>query len=392
MNETEIRRRAAEVARILEEETEAGRIPGAIFGVWRDGAEELCVLRGMGDLAKGRKLTRNSLFRIYSMTKPVTAAAAAMLMEEGRLKAEDPVSRYLPEYEHLRVIAPDGSLKPCRTVMTVRHLLTMTSGLVYPDTDAAGSCMQRCFDTFEADNLAGHGPSTRELARLIAGQPLAFEPGSSWRYGLSADVLGAVIEVVSGMKFSDFLRERFFDPLGMTDTGFHVPPEKAERLTELYKYEAGALVPDQKRHLALTPGLRPPTFESGGAGLFTTLNDYARFGLMLAGGGQYNGIRFLSESTVDRFRQGLIGREEYPSLNWDSLTGYRYGFLMRACRSPEEALFPGTPGEFGWDGWTGPSLSVDPADRRLILLFLQVGGFDVTPLIRRLKPLVMSRP
>ncbi len=391
MNQTGIPERVEKISEILEDEIAAGRIPGALFSVWRDGEEELCVIRGWGDLAAKKKLTRNSLFRIYSMTKPVTAAAVAMLMEEGKLRPEDPVSRYLPEYGNLHVITPEG-LRPSQTVMTIRHLLTMTSGLVYPDQDPAGKYMQQCFDSFEADNLAGRGPSTRELARLVSQQPLAFEPGSGWRYGLSADVLGAVVEVISGMKFSDFLRERLFDPLDMRDTAFFVPPEKRDRLTELYKSENGHLIPDPKRHLGLTPGFEPPTFESGGAGLYTTPDDYMKFGLMLAAGGQYNGIRFLSPSTIETFRHGLIGRQEYPSLNWDSLLGYRYGFLMRTCQDPEAAIFPGTAGEFGWDGWTGPSLSVDPADRRLILLFLQVGGFDVTPLIRKLKPVVLSRP
>lgn len=366
---------------LIRQEIDRGRMPGGIFGLWKDGQEVFTVMEGCADLASGAPLKRDSLFRIYSMTKPVTAVAAMILMEEGRLGMDDPVAIYLPEYEHLTCLNERGDVVPCRTPMTIRHLLSMTSGLVYPGDDPAGLYMQRCFDAFAPDNMAGHGPSTREVARLIARQPLAFEPGSDWRYGLSADVMGAIIEVVSGKPLSVFMQERIFAPLGMPDTGFWVPESKAHRLTTLYRSIDGQLQVDETRHLGLTRCLQPPTFESGGAGLIATLDDYARFANALACGGQ--GI--VSARTIRLFQEGLIGDEYATWRGIDKCHGYRYGCFMRTFRDAVQAGAPGTVGEFGWDGWTGPYVSMDPANRTVMLFMMQVGGFNDWELTLRMR-------
>lgn len=368
---------------LLRREIDRGRIPGGLFGLWKDGQEVFSAMEGCADLTSGAPLTRDSLFRIYSMTKPITAVAAMILMEEGRLMLDDPVATYLPEYAHLTCLNDRGDVVPCPTPMTIRHLLSMTSGLVYPGEDPAGRFMQRCFDSFAPANMAGHGPSTREVARLIAQQPLAFEPGSDWRYGLSADVMGAIIEVIAGQKLSTFMQERIFTPLGMQDTGFFVPESKAHRLTTLYRHMDGHLQPDETRHLGLTLCLQPPTFESGGAGLISTLDDYARFANALTCGGQ----GLVSEKTIRLFQAGMIG-DEYPTWRGiDKCRGYRYGCFMRTFRDAGQAGAPGTPGEFGWDGWTGPYVSMDPENRTVMLFMMQVGGFndwDLTLEMRRI--------
>ncbi|MBQ8655281.1 MAG: beta-lactamase family protein [Clostridia bacterium] len=361
----------AQMRALIRREMDKGRMPGGIFALWKDGREVFCAQEGYADLMQRRPLERDSLFRIYSITKPVTAVAAAILMQEGRLRLDDRVADYLPEYADMTYLAPDGEVRPCRREMTVRHLLSMTSGLVYPDPDPAGMHMQRCFDGFAEANLAGRGPSTREVARLIAAQPLAFEPGTDWRYGLSADVLGAVVEVITGMTLRYWMQERIFMPLGMEDTDFYVPQHKQHRLTTLYRHMDGRLQADDTRHLGLTMGLQPPTFESGGAGLYTTLDDYARFGNMLACGG--GGI--ISEATLKLFREGMVGSEFSPALQTDQYRGYRYGCFMRTFRDAQAAGAPGTAGEFGWDGWTGPYVSVDSVNRTLMLFMMQVGGF-----------------
>ena len=374
---------------LLRREIDRENMPGGLFALYRDGQEVFSVVEGMADLENDIPLRRDSLFRVYSMTKPVTSVAAMMLVEEGKLRLTDHVSDYLPEFRHMNRLDPSGKLVPCERQITVWNLFTMTSGLVYPDPDPTGSYMQRCFDAFYDDNMAGRGPTTRKLAELVAGQPLAFEPGSGWRYGLSADVLGAIIEVVTGMRFGEFLQQRLFGPLGMADTGFYVPEGKTDRLTQLYKYEDGHLLVDEKRHLGLTLCLSAPSFESGGAGLISTIDDFARFGNMLANRGVWNGRRYLSEDTIRRSQGGLPENRLLPALDWDTMVGYDYGYLMRALRDNSKAG-RGAIGEFGWDGWTGPYMSVDADNNVLMLFMMQVGGHREWSLIREMRDIALD--
>ena len=386
MNATAQQRISARIRR----EIDRGQFPGGAFGLWQNGREVLRATEGMADVAAARPLRPDSLFRIYSMTKPITAVAAMMLVEAGALRFDAPVAEYLPEFAEMRRLSPDGEIVPCRNVMTVAQLMSMTSGLVYPDPDPAGGYMQRCFDAFQPDALTGGGPTTREVARLIASQPLDFEPGTNYRYGLSADVVGAIIEVVSGRAFGDFLREELFDPLGMADTGFYVPEGKRERFVTLYTLQDGVPKPDPRRHLGLSLCLRPPRFESGGAGIVTTMDDYARFGCMLAARGVANGWRFVSEKTIRLFERGMVGPEDYPGLNTENNRGFRYGCFMRALRDPAAFGAPGTPGEFGWEGWTGPYMSVDARRNRFMVFMMQVGGVNDWALYRDLRSIAVA--
>ena len=379
--------RAAERIR---REIDAGSIPGGAFGLWQHGRPVLRVTEGMADVAGGIALEEDSLYRVYSMSKPITAVAAMMLVEEGRLRFDAPVSEYLPEYANLTWRAPSGETLPSKNVMTVGHLMSMTSGLVYPDPDPTGSYMQRCFDTFQEDALTGGGPTTRELARMIAAQPLDFEPGTNWRYGLSADVMGAIIEVIAGQSFGSFLRERLFDPLGMEDTGFYVPKAKQDRLITLYTLQDGVPRPDARRHLGLSLCLTPPPFESGGAGIVTTVDDYAKFGNMLAARGIANGRRFLSEDTIRLFEAGMFGYRDFPGLDGENMMGCRYGCLMRVIRDPAAFRSPGTPGEFGWEGWTGPYMSVNAVRGSFMVFMMQVGGMNDWALFRDLRAIAFS--
>lgn len=375
---------------ILRREIDLGHIPGACFALWQNDCELLCVIEGKADIDAQKPLKRDALFRIYSMTKPITAVAAMMLVEEKKFKLTDRVAKYLPEFTCMNVLSETGECIPCSKEMTVWNLLSMTSGLVYPDPDPVGQCMQRCFNMFAAENMAGRGPTTRELAALIAKEPLAFEPGTKWRYGLSADVLGAIIEVVSGQKFSEYLQERIFDPLDMVDTGFFVPAEKADRLVQLYKKEESGMVVDTTRHLGLTLCLRPPTFESGGAGLITTLDDYAAFGKMLANRGVAHGKRFLSEDTIEKFQRGMLENVFSDTLNMDALTGYSYGYFMRSYRDPVLAGYRGHIGEFGWDGWTGPYMSIDAKRNTFMLFMTQVSGYHNWEFINEMRGVALS--
>jgi CubicO group peptidase (beta-lactamase class C family) len=232
------------------------------------------------------------------------------------------------------------------------------------------------------------------VARQIARCPLAFEPGAHWRYGLEADVLGAVIEAASGRTLGAFLRKELFGPLGMEDTDFYVPEGKRDRLADLYRRVGGRLEIDPDRHIGLTMCLAPPAFESGGGGLISTFNDYARFGRMLAGYGALDGVRILREETVRSFESDQLTGVQRKTLAFAASRGYGYGRLMRVCVDPSAATSPADRGEFGWDGWTGVYMAVSPRRNLFMLYLTQVSGGihpDITDALRALVHGVLAK-
>ena len=213
----------------LRQAVENHEAAGVSLLILKDG-EELCHVReGFADTASGKPLRRDSIFRLYSQSKPVTAAAAMILADRGVIDLMAPVDQYLPGFANPRVIEADGTIRPALRVPWIIDLLGMTSGLCYPDLDPAGQCADRVFREDHEQILAGGGMSTLEFCNRLGELPLAFDPGAHWRYGTSADILGAVIEAASGKRFGEFLREEIFEPLGMKDTAFWVPEEKRDR-------------------------------------------------------------------------------------------------------------------------------------------------------------------
>ena len=315
--------------------------------------KELCHAReGYADIAAGKQLRRDSIFRLYSQSKPVTAAAAMILVDRGILDLMAPVEQYLPGFANPRVVEADGTIRPAIRGPWILDLLGMTSGLCYPDADPAGQYAARIFDDNHAQILAGGGMSTLDFCNRLGEQPLAFEPGTRWRYGTSADILGAVIEAASGKRFSEFLREELFEPLGMKDTAFWVPEEKRDRLVTCYKRVPGSLETFSSLHLAVGQYDREPAFESGGAGLVSTLDDYAAFANMLINGGKAAGGRTLSEAAVRYMTTPQLTGSVRKDV-WDSLGGYNYSCLMRVCDHPGRAAMFTVKNEYGWDGWLG---------------------------------------
>ena len=205
---------------------------------------------------------------------------------------------------------------------------------------------------------------TIAFAYAIGECPLAFQPGTAFRYGTSADVLGAIVEIVSGMPYADFLKERIFEPLGMKDTAFYVPEKKKDRLVTCYQRGVNGLEIYPVRHLCVRDHAHAPAFASGGAGLMSTLDDYAAFAGMLLGKGEYKGERLLEEKTVD-----WMTRPQVDTTLWDNLTGFAYGRLMRICTEPGKASIITETGEYGWDGWLGTYFANLPASDMTILIF-----------------------
>ncbi len=332
---------------------------------------------GKADIENNIPLKSDAIFRCFSMTKPVTSTAVMTLVEKGKLGLFDPVSQYLPGFKDQKVYTDDG-LVPVKSEATIQNLLDMTAGLVYPDMSfPAGRIMQEVVDKYYKDVEAGKRLSTVELANLIGQQPLEFHPGEGWRYSFCADVLGAIVEVVSGIPYSDYLKENIFNPLGMTDTDFFVPEQKLDRLMQVYEpvNETHTLKPCTWQMLALTDMfVSKPAFESGGAGLVSTVDDYGKFVRMLLGRGTYNGTRILGHKTVDYMNSNHLNEKQMVGYNWDSLKGYGYGNLMRQMLAPHENGSLGSAGEFGWDGWLGTYMFVDPVEDLGIIYVIQKCG------------------
>ena len=353
----------------LRQAVENHEAAGVSLLVLKDGKELCHVREGYADVAAGKPLRRDSIFRLYSQSKPVTAAAAMILVDRGILDLMAPVEQYLPGFANPRVVEADGTIRPAIRGPWILDLLGMTSGLCYPDADPAGQYAARVFEEDHAQILAGGGMSTLDFCNRLGEQPLAFEPGTRWRYGTSADILGAVIEAASGKRFSDFLREELFEPLGMKDTAFRVPEEKRDRLVTCYRRVPGSLETFSSLHLAVGQYDREPAFESGGAGLVSTLDDYAAFANMLMNGGKAGNRRILSGAAVRYMTTPQLTGSVRKDV-WDSLGGYNYSCLMRVCDHPGRAAMFTVKNEYGWDGWLGTYFANLP-DQKITFLLAQ---------------------
>ncbi len=355
--------------RAVEEKHVAG-----ISALVLQGQEEYFCAEGFADLENDVPMRRDAICRLYSMTKPVTAAAAMLLIERGVLDLTDPVSKYLPGFKGQGTI--------------VRQLLSMTSGLVYGDHNSlAGHQTAAVFDEM-IRRLRSDAPiGTLEMANRLGRCAPAFEPGTSWCYGSSADVMGAVIEAAAGIRFGEFLRRELFDPLEMNDTGFFVPEEKRPRLAKTYIETKDGLRLFEGDHLAVLNRMDlEPAFESGGAGLVSTLDDYARFARMLMGGGSFGGRQILAPGTVRYFTSAYLDERQQRAMeaNW-SLPGYSYGNFMRVLREGGRADTLTSSGEYGWDGWLGCYFCNAPAENLTLLVMMQrvdTGVGTLTHLIR----------
>jgi CubicO group peptidase (beta-lactamase class C family) len=267
----------------------------------------------------------------------------------------------------------------------------MTSGIAYPDESfEAGRRMGALFAEVDKEYYSGKPVDTVGLCNRMGQVPLEFQPGERWRYGASADVLGAVVEVASGVRFGQFLQEDIFDPLNMTDTGFYVPKDKYDRFATAYDYDTkqNKLVPFTSDFLGIHGYEAPPAFESGGAGLVSTAKDYTRFALMLANGGTYNDKRILGHKTVEYLTTPQLTEKQAVTYDWDSIKGYSYGNLLRVLVDPVKAASNGSVGEFGWDGWTGNYFFVDRKEKLVMIYMVQKCGGTNPDFMRRLRSII----
>lgn len=373
---------------VLEWGVSNGEVAGISVLVLHRGEEIAYTQAGFADKQSGKAFQRDTICRLYSMTKPVTAVAAMILMERGSLDIGQSVGDIIPAFSNMQVWEQGKKVAARRNVL-VKDLLTMTSGISYPGTDDSGQEVDRVFRELN-DRLYGDDPmTTMEWAEKIGACGLAFHPGQKWMYGSSADVLGAVIETVSGKTLGEFMQEEIFAPLGMADTDFWVHPENQHRLAQIYERGEPEMRCVRTDNLGICyTQHRKPTFQSGGAGLCGTIDDYAKLAQSLLG----HGTQILSEAT----RKFLAAPELTPWQqecawqSWESMQGYTYGNLMRRMTDPGMALFNGWRNEYGWDGWLGTYFCNSPDTDTTVLMFCQRKDAGTMPLTRRIRNVITA--
>jgi CubicO group peptidase (beta-lactamase class C family) len=378
--------RLGRIGQVLQAEISQKKMPGAVALVARKGRTAYLEAFGARDPAAGTPMSRDAIFRIYSMTKPFASVAAMMVAEEGRIVLTDPVSKYLPALGKpqvsLATIDPvygkvTYTSVPAEQEMTVQDLLRHTSGLVYGDRTANTPVK-------EAYTKAGlYQPATQssdvwhltpaEQLEAFARVPLAQQPGRVWEYGLSTDLLGRVVEAASGMRLGEFLEARVFKPLRMADSGFSVPPDKLERLAQPFARD-----PATNNPIRLIDVSAPPKNDSGGAGAVSTASDYLRFAQMLLNGGQLDGTRLLSRTTVDLMTSDHLGKILEAGTTPGELLlgtkGYTFGLGFAVRREAGLAGTPGSAGDFMWGGFAGTYFWVDPKEELVGILMTQQPG------------------
>lgn len=380
---------------LIQSEIDRGEIAGANVLVLHKGKTLFQGVYGHRDCKRVKNMEEDTIFRLFSLSKPVTAVLIMKLFEQGKLDLWDPVERYLEGFCSQKVLKENRSsfsweLEPTKRDLTLWDLLTMTSGIPYPGPECeAGKEMRRFFAEVERKRAEGKKVTTLEIANGIGQLPLQFQPGAHWMYGASADILGAVVEVVTGKKLSEYLQEEILEPLEMKDTGFFVPEEKKERFAEFSIWnQEGVLVPYEGKDFGMEGYDQPPAFESAGAGLVSTIQDYANFAQMLVNGGTWKGRKLLGRKTLELMAANHLNHEQRKNLDWYSTKGYGYGCLVRVLMEPGLAATNASIGEFGWDGWSGTYLSVDPKEELALLYFIQRAGAGMTPVVRKLRAVV----
>ena len=374
-----------------------GRLAGFAVAVARRGEVAHFGMYGAKDSDTGESITSDTMYRIYSMTKPVTSIALMMLVEQGLLQLTDPVSKFIKSFGETRVWNTGTILKPMTAALTepirVWHLLTHTSGLTYGFNyaDVVDDMYRRAgFETGVSYN-----ESLEVVCDKIASLPLVFQPGSSWNYSMATDVVGRIIEVISKMPLDEFLEKNIFAPLGMTDTAFFVPEEKRSRLASLYRY-------DEVNHSKIkldtlgNSSLENPKFLSGGGGLISTAGDYFKFIKMLEGRGKSGDVRIVSSRTIDLMTQNHLpnnadistyGRPIGEEFLFDGL-GFGLGFSVVVDQAKTRVACP--KGTFAWGGMASTAFWVDPVNEISAMFFTQLIPSGVYPIRQYLRSLVYA--
>ncbi len=359
--------RLARIAPAMEQLIRESKFPGISVTVARKGKVAYQQEFGFADVEKQLPLKKDAIYRIFSMTKPITGVAVMILFEEGRFLLDDPVSKYVPCWKNLQVFdgeTPEGlKLVKATREVTIRDLLRQTSGFSYGGSaDAVGK-------RYQSMNLMDPNSTLPQMMEKACSIPLLFQPGTKWEYGVSIDMLGALVEVISGQPLDEFMRKRIFGPLKMVDTGFFVPEEKLGRLVTAYAYtpEKGLVAAPPERGVDRYRQGRTKLL-SGGGGLLSTAADYLRFATMLARGGELDGVRILGPKTVGLMSMNQLPKGVDPAWWGGKNGGNGYGFTMSVTTDVAATTGYGSVGDFGWDGAASTFFRVDPKEDLVVLV------------------------
>ena len=386
---------------------DAGRFPGTQLLVFRRGHVVHSTVQGFADLERKAPMKDDTIFRIYSMTKPITSIAFMMLVEQGLVALDEPVHKYIPEWKNLGVFqagtSPAFMTRPPTRPMQIVDLLRHTSGLTY------GFQQRSNVDAAYRDKQIGAVEKAGTLDSMIADLaniPLEFSPGEAWNYSVSTDVIGYLVGKISGIPFEQFLKERIFNPLGMTDTDFFVPAEKAHRFAACYNATAGGMMsfhsPNAKGSLTLQDDpktssfLSPPDFISGGGGLCSTAADYLTFCRALLNGGELGGVRLIGPKTLALMASNhLPGNRDLPEMSRSmfaeaTYNGIGFGLGFSVTMDPAKTLIAGSPGEYAWGGAATTSFWIDPAEELIAIFMTQVLPSSAYPIRRELRTMVYA--
>ncbi|WP_315765471.1 MULTISPECIES: serine hydrolase domain-containing protein [unclassified Bradyrhizobium] len=386
---------------------DSGRFPGTQLLVYRRGHVVHMSSIGLADVERNVPVKDDTIYRIYSMTKPITSVAFMMLFEEGKVALDDPVAKYIPEWKNLGVFvagtAPAFVTRPPARPMQIVDLLRHTSGLTY------GFQQRSNVDAAYREAKIGAVEKAGTMQSMIADLakiPLEFSPGEAWNYSVSTDVIGYLIGKIADQPFEQFLKERIFDPLGMSDTDFHVPAAKAHRLAACYSADAGGGLSfhaaERKGGLTLQDDpatstfLSPPDFISGGGGLCSTSSDYLTFCRALIKGGELGGVRLLGPKTLQLMTSNhLPGGVDLPAMSRSmfaeaAYNGIGFGLGFSVTMDPAKTLIPGSAGEYAWGGAASTAFWIDPAEELITIFMTQVLPSSAYPIRRELRTMVYA--
>ena len=365
----------SQIPAALQAVVDAGDISGFVTLLWRKGEVAQVNTVGYRDVEAKKPMTRDTLFRIASMTKPITSVAIMMLMEEGKLKLDDPITKWMPEFAGMHVLAsatgPVTDKAPAERDITVEDLLTHRSGLAYAFA-SVGPIAQAHEDVLGSPLASPHGPD--EWLERLGTLPLSYPPGERFHYSHATDVLGFLVARIDGKSLGQALHDRIFAPLGMTDTDFWVPSEKRERMAKLYKVN-----PDGPGLLdaSFPLGDTPSAFEAGGGGLISTADDYLKFARMMLGKGEVDGVRLLKPETVELMTRNRLtdAQREVPFMGFPFWVGQGFGLGVSVILDPAKQAMTtgaqGAAGSFGWPGAFGTWWQADPANDMILIYLIQ---------------------
>ncbi len=357
--------RLERITPVMQRYVDNGKIPCALTMIARGGRLVHFEKFGRQDIAAAKLITYDTIFRLYSMTKPITSIAVMMLYEEGHFQLTTPISEFVPAFKDMKVYTEDGrAIVDAEREVTIKHLLTHTAGLIY-DSNREDHPIDRRYE--EADLYGGDLVS---MIEKLGGIPLIHQPGSAWKYGMSTDVLGYLVQIVSGMPFETFLKTRIFHPLGMNDTGFSVRVENANRYSKVYEFgENGELQAIEKVHAAAGP---LSFFHSGGGGLQSTAPDYLRFCQMVLNDGELDGVRLLGRKTAELIRMSHVP----PDWLAPERTGVGFGLGFSVVTDVAETHTLGSIGTCSWGGMASTTFWIDPTEDLIGIFMTQLVGAD----------------